>query len=86
MGGIMERFWLFAILCLAGGILIAIIDIFVVAWLGCKKSDLLPIILRSLILMGSLLIFDPWARSHIFFAFSIAFVFDYSYTSFFKSE
>ena len=82
----MEKSWLFAILSLAVGILIAIIDIFVVAWLECKKPDLLPIFLRSLVLMGSLLVFDPWARSHIFFAFSFVFVFDYFYTSFFKSE
>lgn len=71
---------------LAAGLLIGLIDkILVPNNLECNKLDLVPVTLRSLVLLGSVLILQPETRSHIFLTFSFAMAFDYFYTRMFKS-
>lgn len=70
--------------CFASSALLFAVNIFLVPRLECRKTDLVPVVLRSLVLLGGLLILQPQMRSHIFFSFCFALTFDYFYTRIFN--
>ena len=78
----MEDIPIFGAVFLFGGIIQLTINFIVVKRLGLGILHPLAVFLRSLVLLASLLILDPWSRSHILFCFSFAAVYDYMYFQF----
>lgn len=81
----MEGFLLVAAVCVVSAIFLSIVDVILVPKLNCRKTDLVPVVLRSMILLAGLLILQPQTRNHIFLSFCFAMAFDYFYTRMFKS-
>lgn len=81
----MGNLLLIVVVCVVSAVLLFTVNIFLVPRLGCRKTDLVPVVLRSLVLLGGLLILQPQMRSHIFFSFCFALTFDYFYTRMFNS-
>lgn len=73
------------VVCVVAAMLIFIVDVILVPRLECRKTDLVPVVLRSIVLLISLLILQPQTRNNIFLWFCFAMVFDYFYARMFKS-
>ncbi len=75
----MEHLLLFVVICLVAGAVNLFINYILAPRLECDMLHPLLVFLRSLVLICGLLIYEPWARSHIPLSFSMAVVFDYFY-------
>lgn len=81
----MENLLAVVVVCVVSAIFLFIVDVILVPKLECKKSDLVPVVLRSLVLLAGLLILQPQTRNSIFLWFCFAMTFDYFYARMFKS-
>lgn len=81
----MEGWQSIVAVCVVSAIFLSVIDVILVPRLNCRKTDLIPVVLRSLILLAGILILQPQARNNIFLSSCFAMGFDYLYSRMFKS-